>query len=71
MKWYNMSELEKIKEKIKPVAEKYNHLVHMQRKDSDIDIIVRTEDVVGWIHSLPYFYIKKVCVFMVHIRLHV
>ena len=51
-----MSELEKIKEKIKPVAEKYN-LVYVwvfgsyakkkQRKDSDIDIIVRTEDVVG------------------------
>lgn len=51
-----MSELEKIKEKVKPVAEKYN-LVYVwifgsyakkkQRKDSDIDIIVRTEDVVG------------------------
>lgn len=51
-----MSELEKIKEKIKPVAEKYK-LVYVwvfgsyakkkQRKDSDIDIIVRTEDVVG------------------------
>ena len=51
-----MSELEKIKEKIKPVAKKYN-LVYVwvfgsyakkkQRKDSDIDIIVRTEDVVG------------------------
>ncbi len=51
-----MSELEKIKEKIKPVAQKYN-LVYVwvfgsyakkkQKKDSDIDIIVRTEDVVG------------------------
>ena len=51
-----MSELEKIKEKIKPVAKKYN-LVYVwvfgsyakkkQRKDSDVDIIVRTEDVVG------------------------
>lgn len=51
-----MSELEEIKEKIKPVAKKYN-LVYVwvfgsyakkkQRKDSDIDIIVRTEDVVG------------------------
>lgn len=51
-----MSELEKIKEKIKPVAKKYN-LVYVwvfgsyakkkQKKDSDIDIIVRTEDVVG------------------------
>lgn len=51
-----MSELEKIKEKIRPVAKKYN-LVYVwvfgsyakkkQRKDSDIDIIVRTEDVVG------------------------
>lgn len=49
-----MSELEKIKEKIKPVAKKYN-LVYVwvfgsyakkkQKKDSDIDIIVRTEDV--------------------------
>ncbi len=51
-----MSELEKIKEKIKPVAEKY-HLVYVwifgsyakkkQKEDSDIDIIVRTEDVLG------------------------
>ncbi len=50
-----MSELEKIKEKIKPVAEKYN-LVYVwvfgsfakqkQREDSDIDVIVRTEDVI-------------------------
>ena len=49
-----MSELEKVKEKIKPVAKKYN-LVYVwvfgsyakkkQTKDSDIDIIVRTEDV--------------------------
>lgn len=49
-----MSELEKIKEKIQPVAKKYN-LVYVwvfgsyakkkQTKDSDIDIIVRTEDV--------------------------
>lgn len=51
-----MSELEKIKEKIKPIAKKYN-LVYVwvfgsyakksQTKDSDIDIIVRTEDVIG------------------------
>lgn len=51
-----MSELDKIKEKIQPVAKKYN-LVYVwvfgsyakkkQTKDSDIDIIVRTEDVVG------------------------
>lgn len=51
-----MSELEEITEKIKPVAKKYN-LVYVwvfgsyakktQRKDSDVDIIVRTEDVVG------------------------
>ena len=51
-----MSEIEKIKEKVKPVAKKYN-LVYVwlfgsfakntQRQDSDIDIIVRTEDVVG------------------------
>ena len=49
-----MSELEKIKEKIQPVAKKYN-LVYVwvfgsyakkkQREDSDVDIIVRTEDV--------------------------
>ena len=51
-----MSELEMIKEKVKPVAKKYN-LVYIwifgsyakkkQTKDSDIDIIVRTEDVIG------------------------
>lgn len=51
-----MSELERIKEKIQPVAKKYN-LVYVwvfgsyakkkQTKDSDIDIIVRTEDVIG------------------------
>lgn len=51
-----MSELEKIKEKIKLVAEKYN-LVYVwifgsyakkkQTKDSDVDIIVRTEDVIS------------------------
>ena len=51
-----LSELEKIKEKIKPVAEKYN-LVYVwifgsyakkkQTKESDVDIIVRTEDVIG------------------------
>lgn len=51
-----MSELEQIKEKIRPVAEKY-HLVYVwvfgsyakktQTADSDIDILVRTEDVVG------------------------
>ena len=51
-----MSELEKIKEKIKPVAKKYNlayvwifgsYAKKKQKKDSDIDIIVRTEDVIG------------------------
>lgn len=51
-----MSELEKIRKKIKPVAKKYN-LVYVwifgsyakkkQKKDSDVDIIVRTEDVIG------------------------
>lgn len=51
-----MSELDKIKEKIQPVAKKYN-LVYVwvfgsyakkkQTKESDIDIIVRTEDVIG------------------------
>ena len=49
-----MSELEKISEKIKPVAKKYNLMYvwffgsygkNKQKKDSDIDIIVRTEDV--------------------------
>ena len=49
-----MSELDKIKEKIQPVAKKYNLLYiwvfgsyakKKQTKDSDIDIIVRTEDV--------------------------
>lgn len=49
-----MSELEKISKKIKPIAQKYN-LVYVwvfgsyakkkQTKDSDIDILVRTEDV--------------------------
>ena len=51
-----MSELEKIKEKIKPIAEKYNlayvwifgsYAKKKQKKDSDVDIIVRTEDVIG------------------------
>ena len=51
-----MSELEKISKKIKPIAQKYN-LVYVwvfgsyakkkQTKDSDIGILVRTEDVVG------------------------
>ena len=49
-----MSELEKISKKIKPVAQKYNlmyvwifgsYAKKKQRKDSDIDILVRTEDV--------------------------
>ncbi len=49
-----MSELEKISEKIKPVAQKYNlmyvwvfgsYAKKKQKKDSDIDILVRTEDV--------------------------
>lgn len=51
-----MSELEKIKEKIKPIAKKYNlayvwifgsYAKKKQKKDSDVDIIVRTEDVIG------------------------
>lgn len=51
-----MSELEKISKKIKPVAQKYNlayvwifgsYAKKKQRKDSDVDIIVRTEDVLG------------------------
>ncbi len=49
-----MSELEKISKKIKPVAKKYNlmyvwvfgsYVKNKQKKNSDIDIIVRTEDV--------------------------
>ncbi len=51
-----MSELEKMKEKIKPVAKKYNlayvwifgsYAKKKQKRDSDVDIIVRTEDVLG------------------------
>ncbi|MBO5005733.1 MAG: nucleotidyltransferase domain-containing protein [Clostridia bacterium] len=50
-----MSELEKITEKIKPVAIRYNlayvwvfgsYAKKTQKKDSDVDIIVRTEDVL-------------------------
>ena len=49
-----MSELEKIAEKIKPVAMKYNlslvwifgsYAKKKQKEDSDVDIIVKTEDV--------------------------
>lgn len=49
-----MSELEKITEKIKPVAQKYNltyvwifgsYAKKKQTKNSDIDILVKTEDV--------------------------
>ncbi len=49
-----MSEIEQIKEKIKPVAKKYNltyiwlfgsYAKKKQKKDSDIDILVKTEDV--------------------------
>ncbi len=51
-----MSEIEKLKEKIKPIAKKYNlayvwifgsYAKKKQKKDSDVDIIVRTEDVLG------------------------
>lgn len=51
-----MSELEEISKKIKPVAQKYNltyvwifgsYVKNKQKKDSDIDIILKTEDVVG------------------------
>lgn len=51
-----MSELEKITKKIEPVAKKYNlefvwifgsYAKKKQKKNSDVDIIVRTEDVVG------------------------
>ncbi|MCL2859750.1 MAG: nucleotidyltransferase family protein [Oscillospiraceae bacterium] len=49
-----MSELEKISEKIKPVAKKYNltyvwifgsYVRKNQKPNSDIDILVKTEDV--------------------------
>ena len=49
-----MSELEKISEKIKPIAKKYNlmyvwifgsYVKKKQTENSDIDILVRTEDV--------------------------
>lgn len=49
-----MSEIEQIKEKIKPVAKKYNltyvwvfgsYAKKKQKKDSDVDILVKTEDV--------------------------
>lgn len=49
-----MSEIEKIKEKIKPVAEKYqltyvwifgSYVRNEQTEDSDVDILLRTEDV--------------------------
>ena len=49
-----MSELEKISKKIKPIAQKYNlmqvwdfgsYVKNKQKKNSDIDILVRTEDV--------------------------
>ena len=49
-----MSEIEQIKEKIKPVAKKYNltyiwlfgsYAKKKKKKDSDIDILVKTEDV--------------------------
>ncbi|HBC84263.1 MAG TPA: hypothetical protein DCZ30_02105 [Clostridiales bacterium] len=55
MRRFNMSELEKITEKIKPVAIRYNlayvwvfgsYAKKTQKKDSDVDIIVRTEDVL-------------------------
>lgn len=49
-----MSEIEKISEKIKPVAQKYkltyvwifgSYVKNKQKKNSDIDILVKTEDV--------------------------
>ena len=49
-----MSEIEQIKEKIKPVAQKYNltyiwifgsYAKKKQNKGSDIDVMVKTEDV--------------------------
>ena len=49
-----MSEIEKISKEIKPVAKKYNltyvwlfgsYVKNKQKKDSDIDILLKTEDV--------------------------
>ena len=49
-----MSEIEKISKKIKPIAKKYNltyvwlfgsYVKNKQKKDSDIDILLKTEDV--------------------------
>lgn len=49
-----MPEIEQIKEKIKPVAQKYNltyiwifgsYAKKKQKKNSDIDILLKTEDV--------------------------
>jgi len=49
-----MSELEKIKKKINPIAKKYNlmyvwifgsYAKNNQKENSDIDVLVRTEDV--------------------------
>lgn len=49
-----MSEIEEIKQKIKPVAKKYNlsyvwvfgsYVRKQQKPDSDIDILLKTEDV--------------------------
>ncbi len=49
-----MSEIELIKEKIKPVAKKYNltyiwifgsYAKNKQKENSDVDILVKTEDV--------------------------
>ena len=49
-----MSEVEKIKEKIEPVAKKFNltyvwvfgsYVRNKQKKNSDIDILLKTEDV--------------------------
>lgn len=51
-----MSEIDIIKEKIKPIAQKYNlayvwlfgsYAKNTHNQNSDIDIIVRTEDVIG------------------------
>lgn len=49
-----MSEIEKISKRIKPVAKKYNltyvwifgsYVKKKQKKNSDVDILVKTEDV--------------------------
>ncbi len=56
-----MLELETIKEKVKPVAQKYNlmyiwvfgsYAKRKQKKNSDVDILVRTEDIITYCYKI-------------------